>query len=269
MTSKLLEKKPAEKLETSLSVSKIKLFESCPAAYRFSYIERLPKDDSKEYTIFGKFLHEVLEHFHLEIMKDPEKPLNLLMGAVFRQCFETWKSKLKIEQFSEAKQILTTYLEKWTRDTEKPTILATEKEFYIQIDEDILLTGVIDRIQLDTDSTIHVTDYKTSKSKKYLKKDPFQLMTYAFVVCLENENIEKVRTSYLLLKHNCELIEKTYDRAQILALESKFREVADEIKREKLFRPKVSKLCEYCDFLEHCPAGKQFVGVPENGKKAW
>jgi DNA-binding protein YbaB len=54
-------------LNFKLSVSKAKTFEDCKAKYKFSYIEKLPKKDW-DFHVFGKFLHAILEEFHLQLM---------------------------------------------------------------------------------------------------------------------------------------------------------------------------------------------------------
>ena len=255
----------------TLSVSKSKTFKDCKAKYRFAYIEKLPRKD-RDYHIFGKFLHQALELFYKEIINKSDDPYNIIMTRSFKSAYENWKEKLTAEQFQEAKLILSSFLNKIIEesDNEKEIIfLSAEKEFYIDIDGKILLNGYIDRIQLDSDGILHVTDYKTTKNKKYLKNDYFQLLTYAFVMCLENPELEKVRTSYILLRHNSEMIIKEFTRDQIMKIESIFLDYADKIHNEKLFRANPTKLCSWCEYLDHCEDGQQAVGVLKFGASKW
>ncbi len=263
---KLLVLKPEEKLDLSLSVSKIKTFKDCKAKYRFQYIEKLPKKDWQHLS-FGKYLHEILETFHRNIIKGTEDPTHINMSQCFKAATANWKEKLTPEDKKEAWSMMNLYLQQLadiTKTGSYPKIIDVERNFYINIDGKILLNGFIDRVQLDPDDIYHVADYKTSKSKTYLKKDFLQLLTYAYVLCLENPELKVVRGSYIMLRHNFEMIVRDFKRDEILKIEKKFIEYANAIQEEKLWRPKTSKLCEYCDFAANCPEGTKFIR--ENSK---
>lgn len=266
LKSKMLLAKPEPSLlPLSLSVSKVKTFKDCKAKFQYCYIEKLPRKEW-DFHVFGKFLHEVLENFYKQIINGSPEPPNVIMTACFKAAFEAWKVKLTTEQVKEAKQILVMHLKQSADKSQvgkAPTYLSVEKEFYIDIDGKILLNGFIDRIQLDTDGVVHVSDYKTTKNKKYLKNDYFQLLTYAFVMCLEDPSIQKVRTSYILLRHNFESIVKEFDRAEIMKVEQIFLDYANQIDIEKLYRPNPSRLCNYCDYLDHCDAGRKITNYDE------
>jgi len=268
----LLSEKPEKKDGVlPLSVSKIKTFKDCPAKYRFSYIEKLPSKET-DYLIFGKFVHEVLENFHKTYL-DPQLPLfqqkhHVVMGSCFNFSYENWKSKLTKEQKEKAFEICGLYLKQLSENIKnkiQPEILAVEEEFFISIDDKILLTGLIDRVQMDPDGVLHVADYKTSNSITSLKKDFLQLLTYAFVKCLQNPELKKVRTSYILLKHDLKSIVKEFDVEEIMKVENSILEYADKINKEKLYRPVITPLCNWCSFqVEHCEEGRKVIPNPKS-----
>lgn len=245
----------------NLSVSKIKTFKDCPCKFRFSYIEKLPKKDW-EHLKFGNFLHEVLENFHKYLIERPEVQFHLLMKEAHSNAFKNWGHFLSPEVKKEAFDILCSYLKILAEQKQKnelPTFLNLEKTFYINIVDKVLLHGFIDRVQRDIDDMLHVGDYKTTKKKKYLENDPFQLQVYAYAMCLEDPSIQRIRTSYILLRHNFEMIIKEYSREQVMAIEPTFLQYAQDIEKEKLFRPQTSPLCKFCDYLELCGEGQGFV----------
>jgi len=125
---------------------------------------------------------------------------------------------------------------------------------------------MIDRVQLDADNVLHLADYKTTKNKKYLKDDWFQLMTYGFVMLNENPDLKKIRASYILLRHNFEYITKEFSADELLAIKQKYIDYAKSIEEEKLWRPSVSPLCAYCDYVESCSEGKAFINKGKNTK---
>lgn len=242
----------------TLSVSKIKTFKDCKAKFRYTYLEKLPRKEW-DHHVFGKFLHEVLENFYKEIQNGSSQSKNMLLTDCTKRAYANWKTKLNSDQIKESKEILQGFLNRLATTDKRASILGVEKEFYIGIDDKILLNGFIDRIQLDADGIIHVSDYKTTKHKKYLKNDFFQLLTYAFVMCLEDPTIKKIRTSYIMLRHDFEYIIKEYTRDEVMSIEKTFLDYAESIQSERLYRPNPTPLCKFCDHLDICPAGNVFI----------
>lgn len=248
-----------------LSVSKVKCYDTCAAQYKFSYIDKLPKKEW-EHHILGTFVHEVLENFHIAYINGSTLKYNVVMSSVYKEALVKYKVKLTNEIKQEAKKILDNYLKRLysikssSGISEPSRVIAVEKRFTINIKDRLILTGAIDRIQVDGDNMLHVADYKTTKQKKYLKDDFFQLQTYAYILFLENPDILKIRGSYILLRHNFEFLTREFDREETLKIKDKYEKYAEEILSDKLFRAKPSKLCEYCDFLSNCKDGLAFLG---------
>jgi len=123
----------------------------------------------------------------------------------------------------------------------------------------LILNGMIDRVQLDADNVIHVCDYKTVKNKKYLKNDFFQLLTYAYVIVNEDPSIKKVRASYILLRYDFEYITTEFEIDEILKVKDKYVEYARQMNLETEFLPNPTVLCRYCDYAPLCPEGKKML----------
>lgn len=139
-----------------------------------------------------------------------------------------------------------------------PKYLYTEKEAILNIGDEILFNGYVDLIQLDHDGVIHVQDYKTvdkEKSIKYLEKDTLQLDTYAYIMFLENPDVEYVRCSYSLVRWGFRLLTYEYKRSETLKMKDKIEAYVKDMQLEKLFRPTTGPLCPYCDFTSSCPEG--------------
>ncbi len=130
---------------------------------------------------------------------------------------------------------------------------------------------MIDRIQIDQDGTLHVCDYKTTKNKKYLKNDFFQLLTYCYALLLEDPSIEKIRASYILLRHDFEYITSEFKKEDILKIKEEYIKYADQILNEKDYDPNPTVLCGWCEFLEFCESGQKMVNKKQqkNGVIDW
>lgn len=243
-----------------LSVSKAKTFNDCKKKFKFSYIERLPKKEW-DFHIYGKFVHRVLELFHLHYIEGGTDPRHVAMSNAFKVSLTEFKGQMTKEQKIEAKEACSAYLKRISEEdkSKAPNVLAVEREFSLEIAEKVLLLGVIDRVQIDADGVPHVCDYKTTKNKKYLKNDWFQLLTYAYVLLLEDPSITKVRGSYILIRHEFEYITAEFTVDEILKVKDKFLKYAEDMNTEQLWRPNPTPLCKYCDFIEHCNEGNQFI----------
>jgi CRISPR/Cas system-associated exonuclease Cas4 (RecB family) len=247
-----------EKLVTlRLSVSKAKTFSECKKKFEFSYVLKLPKKEMFYHT-FGKFMHKVLEDFHkiyLENLPGYQDPYHITIASCFKAAREEYKKDMTPEMLKEAYDLTNKYLKIVSKDKKDglvANVIAVERNFELNIDDKVVLNGMIDRVQLDSDQVIHVADYKTSKNKKYLVNDFFQLLTYAYIIISENPDIDKVRASYIMLRHDFEYITKEFKRDEILAMKDKFLNYAEMIKEEKDYPATITALCPYCDFNQSC-----------------
>jgi RecB family exonuclease len=274
----------------NLSVSKIKTFKSCRQKFKFVYIDKLPTK-SWEHTITGKFNHLILEHFGKEIINGYSGPENSLMSVCFNKALDaspdedlrsqtpeikeknSYRDILSSEQIKETKVMCNSFLKDRYNNKKNETLykfLAVENPFFLNIDDKVMLNGVIDVELMDHDGVLNISDYKTSKSKEFLKKDLFQLKTYALIKFLENPELDKIRCSYILLRHDFEKITKEFNRKQIMSMPEDFLSQAIEMKDERLFRPSPSPLCKYCDYLTKCEQGLDYTKIDISfGETKW
>jgi len=272
---KIEEVKLATSQQLKLSVSKCKTFADCKAKFRFTYIQKIPRKD-QPFHIFGKFVHKVLEEFHQVYIDGSDEPYNQIMTKVYRETLKEYEGKLDQEARKEAYEIIKSYLaiinnQKATNSL--PEVIAVEKNFNIEIIKDdcqIILNGGIDKVQKDKDGVLHICDYKTTKNKKYLMNDNFQLLTYAYVMYLEDPSLKKIRGSYILLRHNFEYVTKEFTIDEILKTKDKFINYADNIINEKLYRANPTPLCKFCEYAPLCPESEIFIPtVQYNGEISW
>lgn len=254
----LLPERDMTNVDMTLSVSKSKTFDDCKAKFKFCYIDKLPRIE-RDFHTFGKYLHQVLENFHAELLDKPEREgeWHDVLAEAWDAAYEEYDEQMTGLQYKEARKIVDEYQE-ILEEEGLPKVIAVEKSFYINLNNKVLLNGFIDRIQLDPDGLIHVADYKTTKNPKYLK-DFFQLITYCYALCLEDESIKKIRASFILLRHSYDYMTQEYTREEIISVAEKFLNYAYKIEDEKLWRPNPQFLCSYCDYLEYCKEGKNFL----------
>ena len=157
--------------EIRLSVSKTKCFSQCKKQFEFNYIKKFPKKE-RDYHVLGKFCHKVLEDFHLYYLGGSNESYHKVIGDCFKAALKEFV--LTPEMKKECWDMINQYLKIVTEDKKNnrvPQVIACEKNFSIKLSDNVVLNGMIDRIQLDQDGVLHVADYKTSKQKKYLKNE--------------------------------------------------------------------------------------------------
>jgi len=144
-------------LTLKVSVSSLDTYESCPRKYRFQQIDKLPRK-TWEHLDVGNYVHEVLEHFHKELNADASQQPEALLKQIAKNTWNKFSTKISAEGMEKSKGLLKSYLahvssEGW------PDVLATEDRFSIQINNDLLIRGVVDRIDR-TPNGYQILDYK-------------------------------------------------------------------------------------------------------------
>jgi len=250
-----------------LSVSKSKCFNLCRKQYEFSYILKFPKKE-RDYHTTGKFCHAVLEFFHNQYIAGCLLPYNICMADAFKYALAEYKEKMTPAMKTECWGIINDYLRSITG--KKMNVLAMEKRFELNIGNNVILNGAVDKISIDDDNVLHVADFKTSKSAKYLKNDWAQLLTYCYILAMEDKSLTKIRASYIMLRLNAEYITKEFELDEIMAMKDIYLGYAEQIRNEKEFAATPNNLCSFCDFLEFCVPGKEKAGQnPMNNTKIY
>jgi len=237
-----------------LSASSVKTFEQCPRKYFFNYIEKAPQKEWSHLDL-GNLCHKTLEIFHnVCINKTTKKPLNKIMSEAFASARLEYP-KLDDEKIAEAKQMISDYLNT-IKKTGMPIVKCCEQDFEFEIANNVLVRGYIDRIDITKDGKFKIMDYKTTKNAQYL--EPFQLLIYGMYLKREYPDITGFVGAYVLLKHKSQLKEYTFSITDIEDAEKEMIKYANSIKTENIWPTIPSKLCNYCNFKDICPAQKEW-----------
>ena len=256
----------------SVSYSSLETYKSCPRKYFYNYILKLKKGEEKPWFVFGNFNHLILEKFFRYVLffkkRNRDYDRKNLMYRAFDSATKKYNRfyeqgilpKLTSGQLDETRKILKLFFEKI--DKNFPDVLFVEKEFYIDLDENIVIHGYIDRVDnVVKDVVIRVVDYKTSK-KSYGIEDGIQLDIYAIgmkKVLGDHFKIYKQLDFIKLGEETDPNFEHSSDREKMV-LEKVLKE-AREIKSKidngdkedvEAWEPIENKFCWACDFKETC-----------------
>jgi len=239
-----------------LSASSMKTYDQCPRKYYYNYIE---KQERKQWDHFdlGNLCHRTLEIFHQIYMSEgtEKRTLSKLMSYSFSEARKEFDGINNI-LLAEAKDLVQGYLKSVSKEG-MPLVKGVETSFNVTLENDILVRGFLDRIDVLKDGRFHIVDYKTTKNTKYL--DPFQLLIYGLWLKNEYPHIDNFKASYILLRHGSKLKSYDFNTEDIEKCKKKIIKYAESINtsmNEDSWIPIPGPLCNWCDFQSICPTQK-------------
>jgi putative RecB family exonuclease len=251
----------------SLSPSRVEAFLSCPMAFRFASIEKLREPPSVHATK-GSLVHRTLELLFMqpnaqrtataaatahqqsvaEYSEDPEFTM-LGLSAAEAEAF-----------FADAWSLTEAYFA--MEDPTQVRDIGLELRLEAQVGS-LALRGIIDRLELDPQGGLVVTDYKTGRAPglKYQQGSLSGVHFYSFL-CQQvlGRRPSAIRLMYL---RTGETITATPSEQSVKFLTTRTTAVWKAVEKACQtgdFRPKQGALCNSCAFQPWCPA---FDGRPE------
>ena len=248
------------------SYTSLSLIDQCPYQYRLHYVDGIYKHQEAIALDIGNLCHKVLE-----LQRDPtsntptETLLDILhngyyhypekIDGIFKikeKYFEDYiatnaKSGLNyIDKMSNFRD----YIINYKPDTEWTTI-AVEMPFNIEY-RGFMLTGKIDRIDINANGDYKVIDYKTANAiydEKKLKT-PLQMYIYALAIQQKYGKFPiEFEYDFVVLNQKCKAMSKGWENRGAKALD-KLVTLRETYYTIKDFPPKPTPLCHWCPYVE-------------------
>lgn len=251
----------ALELPVTLSPSKVSSFTDCALAFRFSAIDQLPEAPSVAATK-GTLVHLALEHLFEREPQDRsiETALVDLDRALEELRTDPDLTGLELDEAGEAafladaQRLVRRYFE--IEDPRQIRPVGLELKLEARVD-DIRIRGIIDRLELDDDGGLVVTDYKTGRSPGVThQQGRLGGVTFYALLCQDLFGVLPSRIQLLYLGDALTISTEPSEQA-IRGLRSKLRALWQAIERaceREDFRPRPGPLCSWCSFQAYCPA---------------
>ncbi len=246
----------------SLSPSSMSTFTSCPLAFRFSYIERLPEPPSPPASK-GTLVHLALQH--LMWRAPAERTIDAALADLARAGVELQAdpefSQLELSDdewaafHGDAEVLLRRYFE--IEDPRDITVLGLELRVTAETADGVMIRGIIDRLELDAEGELVITDYKTGREPGEGWEQQSMAGIHIYSLLCERMLGRRPRRIQLLYLSKPERIITQPSDQSLRGVEVKSGAVMKAVRTACTrgdFRPRVSALCAYCSFQEFCPA---------------
>lgn len=270
---------------TVYSYSRISTFETCPAQFSFRYIQRTPPPVPEGVELFlGSRFHETMEHLYREVQAGQTPTVESLLAYYRAICEEKWKEAArKAKQmgwnepiritrsnkdmryyFERGERFIRNYYNRYYPFDQEETLELEYKVLFALDDQGCFkMQGFIDRLSRDKEGVLWIRDYKTS-SRKHADggsaEDQLALYQAGLAQDPRFRDVKKVRLAWHYVadsRDDLVTLEKT--PGEIEELKKTYIQKIIRIETARDFPPTPSTLCGWCEYLDLCPAGQEFL----------
>jgi len=269
----------------SLSPSRAADFKTCPLLYRFRAIDRIPEKPTPDQAR-GTLVHAVLERlFDLPAADRTLANATALIDGQWERLrterpeLEDLFTDLAVPTDEEAARArepgypadpasfrsTTSDLLAGYFQVEDPRRLEpAERECLVEavVDDELLIRGYIDRLDMAPDGSLRVVDYKSGGAPReaFEARALFQLKFYALVLWRTRGVVPRsLRLVYLKDAEACDYSPDVEELARFERTVVALWRAIERAIETRDFRPKPSRLCGWCSHQSRCPA---FGGTP-------
>lgn len=258
---------PTFTVPMSLSPSRVSSFTSCPMQFRFSSIQKLPEPPGVA-TTKGTIVHRALELLFVRpaATRTPDALADDMATALDEYRTHPDYVGLRLDGAAVEKFDCDCHalVDKYFAMEDPTTVREIGLELWMEAPVgDLTLRGIIDRLELDDDGELVVTDYKTGRapSGNFEQKSLAGVHFYSFLCeALFGKRPAKVRLMYLSSGETIETVPSAQSVKFITTRTSAVWSAVERACTTGDFRPRKSKLCDWCSFQQWCP---EFGGDPE------
>ena len=250
-----------------LSYSAVRTFQGCPLKYRFRYIDGLPEDCVSSSLVFGSAIHAAVEFYFTEQLAGEVEPSPDQLLDVYQQ---TWRDRAEQEvRFNKsetadslhglADRMLEAFL---ASDLTKQdgTVIGVEEEIRGQLSADIPdLLGRVDLL-LETNDSVIVQDFKTSRSawNEHLAEDQSEQLLLYGDLARRLVPGKKVRLQFAVITKakspKVQLLEASFDESKLDRTKRVFESVWSAISAGHFYPAPNPMQCSGCGYRSQCDA---------------
>ena len=256
----------------NLSPSRASDFKTCPQLFKFRHIDKIPSVPTPEQAR-GTAVHLALERLFLlpASERHPERLLELFEVA--------WEETLEQDEYrvlftedpdrregfhKKSREVAGRYFQ--IEDPRRIEPLEREMFITLEIDDGINsddadkrleVRGIIDRLDLDSEGAVVITDYKTGKAPplRFVDSSFFALKVYALMI--QQDSGKTPTLVRLLYLGNSAAYSQPVSEGQLRGVKKQLQALWRAIDRAMMtdtFPTRKTRLCDWCSYQPICPA---------------
>jgi putative RecB family exonuclease len=256
-------KGPRPTPRNQFSFSRVKTFAQCPLRYRYRYLKGLREAFTSVEAHLGTTVHGVVEWMYGQRDQSSSPSLDLALEELSRQWQERWSDRVAVIRVNETpesylrqgREMLEVFMRVvFSRD--RSETVALEKRLSARLSDEVVFTGVADRIGRTVGGRPFVIDYKTSSREGDSSdlSEGLQVPLYASCI-LEDHATEDVLAGYHYLRHGSTRWNPVGAKAAE-DVRGRFLALATEARTATDFPARPGPLCPWCGFNATCPEAR-------------
>jgi putative RecB family exonuclease len=249
-------------LPTTLTPSKVSAFTSCPLAFRYSVIDRLPEPPSPQ-AVKGTLVHRALQ-----LLFSEQPPGSRSAAAAHEALGAAWEEMRGTEDLmgleltgddlalfrADSGSLVDGYLA--LEDPDGVQAIGLELDLRVEMDG-VVMRGIIDRLDLLPSGELAVVDYKTGRAPPpdQSRARMAGVHFYAYL-CEQVIGVRPASIRLMYLRDPVEVSAEPSDQ-MMRGLRQRAGAVWQAVVRaceRDDFRPHPSALCNSCGYRAYCPA---------------
>lgn len=261
-----------------LSASQLEAYDSCPAAYRYTYVDRLPAPEADQrQRLLGSALHAVVERYvrHCVATRSPQD-----LEALERLPQELYKSgavrHATASLYREALGILRPFLQRWQVPWDR--VVGVEHRFALTADggmtdwrsPDAAIRGVLDLVTVDG-SLATVWDWKSG----WVEEDEAAMALawapaiYGAAMWAWAHGLERVEVEYWYVRSGrIRRVEITREAAReglawVRAAAERIAAALADPNPDEAWPARPGRACATCPWVARCQAGREAANIAE------
>ena len=255
----------------SLSPTRAADFKLCPLLYRFRQVDRLPQPPSSA-AVRGTVVHRALEQlFDVPAQRRTLEHARSLLAPALEEVIaarpevaglfapteeDVAPPEAAARWLAEAERLLGRWFE-----LEDPTRLEPDgREVFVEhrVSDELVLRGIVDRVDVAPDGRIRIVDYKTGRapSEAFEQRALFQMKFYALLLWRTRGRVP-TRVQLVYVGGQGQTLPLDVDEAQLAAFERTLLQLWQAIRTAAEtgdWRPNPGRVCTWCDHTALCPA---------------
>jgi putative RecB family exonuclease len=265
----------------TFSNSKIECYENCPRKYKFNYIDKIERPEAPEgiEAFLGLRVHETLEKLYKDQKMAKIDPLEEILAFYKAEWEKKWNENVKINKegfkpgdyLNSGLKQLTDYYERY-KPFDQSYTLGLEQLIHFDLDKDgeYKMRGYVDRLAHNGKGKYEIHDYKTGQYSMTQQKadESRQLAIYQIYVEQAYTDAKEIELIWHFTVDNREVVSRR-SRQELAALKRELMETIREIEADEQFKPHESRLCDWCEFVDICPAKKHGVQLEKKPKNEY